>query len=110
MITLESLPTAPQQLGHCRYAIPVTAESLEATTALLLGDGMRLALVAGHDDGAAFRVVYLFTTGPPDLRIELHLQLDRSHPQIPSLAALSFPASRFERELRRRVAGCSTRR
>lgn len=99
MITLESLPITPRQLGHCRYGIPVTAESLYATASLLLGDGMRLALVAGHDDGSELRVVYLFTAGPPDLRIELHLSIDRAHPSVPSLASLSFPASRFEREL-----------
>jgi len=60
---------------------------------------MRLALVSGHDDGSSMRVVYLFTAGPPDTRIELHVPLERSRPQVPSLAALSFPASRFEREL-----------
>ncbi|MGA9678517.1 MAG: NADH-quinone oxidoreductase subunit C, partial [Mycobacterium sp.] len=52
-----------------------------------------------HDDGDALRVVYLFTSGPPDSRIELHIRLDPHRPQLPSLAALSFPASRFEREM-----------
>lgn len=46
------------------------------------------------------RVVYLFTSGPPDDRFEIHLPVDRSHPEIPTLSELSFPASRFERELR----------
>ena len=60
---------------------------------------MRLALVSGHDDGTSMRAVYLFTAGPPDTRVELHVPLDRARPQVPTLAALSFPASRFEREL-----------
>ena len=50
--------------------------------------------------GEAIRVVYLFTAGPPDRRIELYLRTDPADPHIPSLAALSFPASRFEREMR----------
>jgi hypothetical protein len=45
------------------------------------------------------RVVYLFTSGPPDRRVELVVPVDRANPQIPSLASISFPASRFEREL-----------
>ena len=45
------------------------------------------------------RVVYLFTAGPPDPRVELHVPLDRARPTVPTLAPLSFPASRFEREL-----------
>ena len=60
---------------------------------------MRLALVSGHDDGVSMRAVYLFTGGPPDSRVELHVPIDRSRPRVPSLAGLSFPASRFEREL-----------
>ncbi len=65
----------------------------------LFADGMRLALVSGHDDGAEMRAVYLFTSGPPDRRVELHVPLDRARPEVPTLAGLSFPASRFEREL-----------
>ena len=65
----------------------------------LFADGMRLALVSGHDDGAEMRAVYLFTSGPPDRRIELHVPLERARPELPTLATLSFPASRFEREL-----------
>jgi Ni,Fe-hydrogenase III large subunit/Ni,Fe-hydrogenase III component G len=65
----------------------------------LLEAGYRLALVAGHDDGHGLRVVYLFCAGPPDRRVELQVRLERDHPAVPSLAAWSFPASRFEREL-----------
>jgi Ni,Fe-hydrogenase III large subunit/Ni,Fe-hydrogenase III component G len=66
----------------------------------LLDDGFRLALVAAHDDLEEIRVVYAFTKGPPDERVELVVRLDPERPSLPSLAAVSFTASRFEREMR----------
>jgi Ni,Fe-hydrogenase III large subunit/Ni,Fe-hydrogenase III component G len=78
----------------------VAPNELVAVVSGLFARGMRLALVSGHDDGEEMRVVYLFTSGPPDVRIEIEVPLDRSRPEIPTLSALSFPASRFERELR----------
>ncbi|MGV8976696.1 MAG: NADH-quinone oxidoreductase subunit C [Cellulomonas sp.] len=78
----------------------VVPAELAAAVGALLDDGYRLALVAAHDDPDAFRVVYLFTAGSPDRRVELVLRTDREAPQVPSLAALSFPAGRFEREMR----------
>lgn len=65
----------------------------------LLDAGFRLALVAAHDDGDRLRVVYLFLAGRPDRRIELECVLPVSDPAVPSLAYLSFPAGRFEREM-----------
>ncbi|MGO9926229.1 MAG: NADH-quinone oxidoreductase subunit C [Mycobacterium sp.] len=85
--------------GTQRSVIELGPEALPASAGQLLAGGYRLALVAAHDDGDALRVVYLFTSGPPDSRIELHIRLDPHRPQLPSLAALSFPASRFEREM-----------
>ncbi|MER6949947.1 NADH-quinone oxidoreductase subunit C [Nonomuraea sp. NPDC000554] len=64
----------------------------------LLADGHRVALVAAHSDPGGFRLVYLFTAARPERRVELHVRLDE--PAVPSLAALSFPAGRFEREIR----------
>jgi len=78
----------------------VAASELHDRAAGLFASGCRLALVAGHDDGDALRVVYLFTQGPPDERHELTLRLDPRRPEVPTLSDLSFPASRFERELR----------
>jgi Ni,Fe-hydrogenase III large subunit/Ni,Fe-hydrogenase III component G len=78
----------------------VGAADLPVQVGALLADGYRLALVAAHEDPGAFRVVYLFTAGSPDRRVELVLRTDRDAPQVPSLAALSFPAGRFEREMR----------
>ena len=83
---------------HRRAGVVLTAELVDAAAALL-AQGMRLALVSGHDDGDELRVVYLFTSGPPDTRIELHLIIDPAQPTVPTLSGLSFPAGRFEREL-----------
>lgn len=66
----------------------------------LLDSGQRLALAAAHHDEGAVRVVYLFVSGPPDTRTELHVRLDPDHPSVPTLAQLSFSAGRFEREMR----------
>lgn len=65
----------------------------------LLSEGYRLALVAAHDDGGAVRIVSLFLAGSPDRRVELSLSLPIDDPVLPSLAYLSFPAGRFEREM-----------
>jgi len=73
----------------------------------LLERGHRVALIAGHDDrptGGGMRAVYLFTRAAtpmtPENRAELHVVLDPDRPRVPSLAGLSFPAGRFEREMR----------
>ena len=83
-----------------RAVVDVRDDELVVVAGLLLEAGLRLALVAGHDDGdGTLRVVYLFVDGPPDQRIELHLRVRRDDPRIPSLWHLSFSAGRFEREL-----------
>jgi Ni,Fe-hydrogenase III large subunit/Ni,Fe-hydrogenase III component G len=66
----------------------------------LLATGFRLGLVAAHDDGDRLRIVYLFLAGRPDRRVELECIVPASDPAVPSLAYLSFPAGRFEREMR----------
>lgn len=78
----------------------IDAACLPKHAAELLEDGHRLALAAAHEDPGGLRVVYLFTAGDRDRRTELHVRLDRADPAVPSLAALSFPAGRFEREMR----------
>ena len=77
----------------------VDPAGLEGAVAGLLRDGWRLALVAGHDDGDGFRVVYSFLR-PVGQRRELVMRLPHDRPHLPSLAGLSYPAGRFERELR----------
>jgi Ni,Fe-hydrogenase III large subunit/Ni,Fe-hydrogenase III component G len=86
--------------GGIRQTSQISAAELPGQAARLLGEGYRLAMAAAHDDGDAFRVVYVFTAGPPDRRAELEVRLNRSRPEVPSLAGVSFPASRFEREFR----------
>ncbi|GEL17100.1 NADH-quinone oxidoreductase subunit C [Pseudonocardia asaccharolytica] len=89
--------------GRSRTTRIIAPDELPRHAQALLGGGYRIALVAGHDDGDALRAVYLFTaTGERDAesRVELHVPLDPGHPHVPSLAALSFPAGRFEREMR----------
>lgn len=65
----------------------------------LFAEGFRLALVSGHDDGDTFRIVYLFAAASPDRRIELSVRVNRSEPHLPTIAGVSFPGGRFEREL-----------
>ncbi len=77
----------------------MAADERADRAAELLSDGFRLALVAGHDDGDHLRVVYLFLAGRPDRRVELEVVVPADDPQLRSLADLSFPAGRFEREL-----------
>ncbi len=90
---------ALESVGRHRRAGVVRAAELLDAAAALMTLGMRLALVSGHDDGDELRVVYLFTSGPPDTRVELHVILDPAQPTVPTLSGLSFPAGRFEREL-----------
>lgn len=78
----------------------ITSGELTGEAESLLGSGFRLALAAGHEDDGRLRAVYLFTAPRPDRRVELHLPLDPASSRVPSLAGLSFPAGRFEREMR----------
>lgn len=77
----------------------VSERGLIATAEQLWVDSFRLALVAAHDDGDSLRVVYLFLAGYPDRRVELEYVVPADNPEIRSLAYLSFPAGRFEREM-----------
>ena len=85
--------------GPLRGSVEVNGNGLVAAAAQLLGRGYRLALVSAVDTDVDIRVVYLFVAGPPDRRIELVVTTGRDRPRVPSLASLSFPASRFEREI-----------
>jgi Ni,Fe-hydrogenase III large subunit/Ni,Fe-hydrogenase III component G len=86
-------------VGAHRVARSLAPVRLAGQAAALFEEGFRLALVAAHDDGDTLRVVYLFLAGSPDRRVELEVTLPAADPQLPSLASLSFPASRFEREM-----------
>ena len=77
----------------------LSRELLPAVAGGLLDDGWRLALVAAHDDPDRLRVVYSFLR-PVGQRHELTLEVSRDDAWIPTLAHCSFPAGRFEREIR----------
>ncbi len=77
----------------------ISADELHDQSRELLSRGFRLASVVANDDGDAIRIVYLFTCGPPDQRQELVVHLNADAPSVPTLSDLSFPASRFEREI-----------
>ncbi len=82
-----------------RAVLDCASDELTAAAAVLLEGGYRLALVRARHDGAVIEVVYLFVDGPPDQRIELRVRLDVRRPLLPSIAHLSYPAGRFEREM-----------
>ncbi len=89
-----------ENVSDGRIMLTRTPADLVPTAQALLDQGFRVALIAGHDDGDALRVVYLFTEAVTDRRIELSLTLDPANPHVPSLAGISFAAGRFEREIR----------
>jgi Ni,Fe-hydrogenase III large subunit/Ni,Fe-hydrogenase III component G len=82
-----------------RRTIDLPGSELHDAAKALLDRGHRLATIAAHDDGDTLRIVYVFVAGPPDQRVELVVRLAPSDPSVPSLSDISFPASRFEREI-----------
>lgn len=80
-----------------RRTLDVPASALHALAEETLASGYRLALVAAHHDREMFRIVYVFTSGPPDQRLELTVRVDPANPRVPTLSDISFTASRFER-------------
>jgi Ni,Fe-hydrogenase III large subunit/Ni,Fe-hydrogenase III component G len=82
-----------------RAVLECASDEIVESVRLLLEGGYRLALVCARHDDAAIEVVYLFVDGPPDQRIELRVLLDSRRPRLPSIAHLSYSASRFEREM-----------
>jgi Ni,Fe-hydrogenase III large subunit/Ni,Fe-hydrogenase III component G len=82
-----------------RAVLECESDELIESVGALLDGGYRLALVSARHDDAVIEVVYLFVDGPPDQRIELRVPLDSRQPRIPSIAHLSYSASRFEREM-----------
>jgi len=77
----------------------ITGDELPERAARLLSDGYRVALVAARHTGAEIAITYLFVAGPPSRRTELILRVPADRPVVPSIAKLSFPAGRFEREM-----------
>ena len=80
--------------------LDVTREDVAAALTSRLGAGFRPAMVAGVEDDGSFRVVYVLVRPADDARVELVLRTSGVRPTIPSLAAVSYPVGRFEREIR----------
>ena len=86
-------------LGHNTTRQALSRDRLDEVASGLFDDGWRLALIAAHDDPERLRVVYSFLR-PIGQRHELTLEIPRDDAWIPTLAHRSFPAGRFEREIR----------
>lgn len=98
--------THGETIGPRRTSVPTHPSDLSARAASLLEHGYRLALAhatqRGPDDprGEAMHATYLFLAPHTDDRVEILVSLDPNSPSVPSLVGLSFPAGRFEREMR----------
>jgi len=86
--------------------IAIDVDEIRPLVRSMLDEGYRLALVAAHHDHPdhdrprdVLRVVYVLVARNPDRRLELHVELPGDDPILPSLADISFPAGRFEREM-----------
>jgi Ni,Fe-hydrogenase III large subunit/Ni,Fe-hydrogenase III component G len=85
---------------HCRVA---ATRLPELATLLRLEGAAELRLMVGEDrraDLGGFAVHYLFASDVEDAFVHVTTVVDAARPQIPSLATLHYPASRFEREIR----------
>ncbi len=82
-----------------RTAVELSAHDLRFNAERLFEAGYTLAAITAHDDDDELRVVYSFIIGPPDECHELIVRVSKDDPTLPSLSDLSFPASRFEREI-----------
>lgn len=65
-----------------------------------LEDGYRLVMVAAHEDDDVFRVIYVLARARDGRRREFVVRTPKAVPKIPSMAGISFPLGRFEREAR----------
>ncbi len=80
--------------------LDVTRHEVSALLSQHLAEGYRAAMVAATEDDDCFRVVYVLVRPTDDRRVELVLRVPLDQPSIPSLAGISYPVGRFERELR----------
>jgi Ni,Fe-hydrogenase III large subunit/Ni,Fe-hydrogenase III component G len=77
----------------------IAADALPERAGELLARGYRIALIGARHVRATIVVTYLFVASSPARRSELCVVLPAERPVVPSLAGLSFPAGRFEREM-----------
>ena len=86
-------------MTNLRTIVDIDAQHLHANAQQLFDAGFALASMCAHEDRDDFRIVYTFLAGPHDQRHELVIRVAKEAPSIPTLSDLSFPASRFEREI-----------
>jgi Ni,Fe-hydrogenase III large subunit/Ni,Fe-hydrogenase III component G len=92
---------APPALRAGVWHVQARPDALPAVVGALLTDyHATLFLVAGEDRLAADEMRVHYLLGTPDTLVHVETVIGRDRPAIPSLASLSFPASRFEREMR----------
>jgi Ni,Fe-hydrogenase III large subunit/Ni,Fe-hydrogenase III component G len=94
-----SLRLSPAGALHCA----IVPEDVPALARWLRGQaGADLALMVGTDrrrDRGTFEVHYLFAHAAEHWFLHATTAADADRPEIPSLATLHYPASRFEREI-----------
>ena len=80
----------------------ITPSELVDTARAAFADGWTLFLVAGEDRPAhsAIYAHYLFGRAVSHELLHVQVAVDPTDSTVPSLAGLSFPATRFEREMR----------
>jgi len=96
------LLSAPERRAGA-FRLRIDARHLaEAMRSLLDQPEVHLLLAAADDraDAAEMRLHHLLAIGQPWQLVHLETSVSRHDLQVPTLAALSFPASRFEREIR----------
>ncbi len=105
IVQLTALPASrPAELRAGAWRLGVAPEAIvDVSRGLLLEMNCTLLLMAGEDRrrlSDEWRVHYLFGHAATHQLIHIEVILPTASPEIPTLAALSFPASRFEREIR----------
>lgn len=78
--------------------IVVGRTELVDAVATQLDRGLRLALVAAHEEVSSFRVVHVFL-GREFERVEVVVFVPKGDAWLPTLARISYQAGRFEREM-----------
>ncbi|MGV9712167.1 hydrogenase large subunit [Gordonia sp. NPDC003424] len=79
----------------------ISRDQLPGAAADQLAEGRRLATVVCRPRGDGFRIRYVFVAPARSAGhdVELTVDIPATDPAVPSLAELSYPAGRFEREM-----------
>jgi Ni,Fe-hydrogenase III large subunit/Ni,Fe-hydrogenase III component G len=101
--TLEALGAASfAEAGTTLRAVLPRDSVRPAAQALLSRFSFDLCLMLANDrraDRAVFEIVYLFADPTADRFVEATVAVPAAEPRFPSIATLSYPASRYEREI-----------